>query len=142
MKKLKEGLLIFLNGDNCDKILKSISDSLEFNRYKRPYLYLNELAWSDLDIQSTLSDFLLEGEIVLVAQSEPKMWELVINKYHYNVKDRNVFCIAWANNKDNLRESTYNLNYSKFNIISEDENYIINAIIDYILYSILPENIE
>lgn len=142
MKKLKEGLLIFLNGDNYDGISHKISDSLEYNGYKKPYLYLAKNWESHTYINHIINNCILKGEIVLVCQSEPKLWELIINKNKLNVKDRNVFCIAWASTKDDLRESSYNLKYSKFNVISEDENYITNAIIDYIESNILPENIE
>lgn len=142
MKKLKEGLLIFLNGKNCDKISELISDSLERDGYKRPCSIHDEMIFSYTDIKYALCELLFEGNIVLVLQAEPKMWEAIINEYHYNVKDKNVFCIAWADDKYDLRQSIYNLNYSRFSVISKDENYIVNSIADYIKYSILPENIE
>ena len=93
-------------------------------------------------IERAIQEHLFEGEIVLVLQGEPKMWEIIINECQYNVKDKNVFCIAWADNECDLQESVYKLNYSRFNIISKDEKYILDSIIDYINYNILPENIE
>ena len=142
MKELKEGLLIFLNGKNYDKISELISDSLEYDGYKRPCSIPDEMIFSCMDIEYALCELIFEGNIVLVLQAEPKMWETIINKYHYNVKDKNVFCIAWADDRYDLRQSIYNLNYSRFNVISKDENYIVNSIADYIKYNILPENIE
>lgn len=71
MKKLKEGLLIFLNGKNYDKISGLISDSLEYDGYKTCSIS-NEMIFSCMDIEYALCELLFEREIMLVLQNKTK----------------------------------------------------------------------
>ena len=142
-KKIKDSLLIFINGAGADDIGRYIYNYLEFQLYSS-YIYLDDLAFYYPDsILQTILEFFLENRIVIVCNSIYHYWMQVMEENNCTIDPRNIFYIEYANSENDLdthKPLSYN-NCSIFKIISKDKKYIHHAIEDYISYNILPENI-